>query len=101
MSTILTGIPGVAVYLDDIVVHGSDRPTHDACLHRVFEALAKQHLTLNDQKCIFVAPTVEFIGFYLSAEGIAPLLSNVGAIQRIPEPTSASEVASFLGMTAY
>ncbi|KAJ8365040.1 hypothetical protein SKAU_G00138710 [Synaphobranchus kaupii] len=77
MSTILAGVPGVAMYLDDIVVHGPDRPTHDAL------------------------STVDFIGFRLSAEGITPLSSNVEAIQRIPELTSASQVASFLGMTAY
>ena len=101
MSTILAGIPGIAVYLDDIVVHAPDQATHDAHLHRVFEALTKYHLTLNTDKCIFAAPTVDFLGFRLSAEGIVPLSSNIEAVQRIPEPTSAPEVASFLGMTAY
>ena len=101
MSTILAGVPGTAVYLDDIVVHGPDQATHDARLHRVFEALTKHHLTLNSEKCLFSVQTVDFIGFCLSADGIAPLSSNVEAIQRIPEPTSATQVASFLGMTAY
>ena len=101
MSTILAGVPGTAVYLDDIVVHGPDQATHDARLHRVFVALTKHHLTLNGEKCLFSVPTVDFIGFRLSADGIAPLSSNVDAIQRIPEPTSITQVASFLGMTAY
>lgn len=101
MSTILAGIPGTAVYLDDIVVHGPDQPTHDTRLHRVFEAFTKHHLTLNEEKCLFSVPVVEFLGFHLSARGIEPLSSNVEAIRRIPEPTSATQVASFLGMTAY
>lgn len=46
MSTVLAGVPGTAVYLDDIVVHGTDQATHDARLHRVFVALTKHHLTL-------------------------------------------------------
>uniref|UniRef100_A0A674DZP4 Gypsy retrotransposon integrase-like protein 1 n=1 Tax=Salmo trutta TaxID=8032 RepID=A0A674DZP4_SALTR len=101
MSTILAGIPGVAVYLDDIVVHGPDLHIHDCRLHRVFSALLQNNLTLNGGKCTFAAPAVEFVGFRLSAKGIAPLMSNIEAVHRIPEPTSASQVASFLGMTAY
>ncbi|KAJ8353831.1 hypothetical protein SKAU_G00213980 [Synaphobranchus kaupii] len=44
---------------------------------------------------------VDFIRFRLSAEGIAPLSSNVEAILRIPELTSPAQVVSFLGMIAY
>ncbi|KAJ8339345.1 hypothetical protein SKAU_G00361310 [Synaphobranchus kaupii] len=101
MNTILAGIPGVAVYLDDIVVHAPDMSTHDERLHRVFVALLGNSLTLNSEKCSFAAAAIDFVGFRLTAKGIAPLLSNVDAIHRIPEPTSASQVASFLGMTAY
>lgn len=84
-----------------IVVHAPDQATHDARLHSVFKALAKHHVTLNAEKCFLAAAAVDFLGFHLSAEGIVPLSSNVEAVQRIPEPTSVSEVSSFLGMTAY
>ncbi|KAG1938978.1 retrotransposable element [Pimephales promelas] len=61
----------------------------------------ENNLTLNPEKCCFAAPAIDFVGFRLSAKGISPLQSNIDAIHRIPEPTSASQVASFLGMTAY
>lgn len=38
---------------------------------------------------------------WLSADGVTPLQSNVDALLAIPEPSSAAQVASFLGMTAY
>ena len=101
MSTILAGLPGTAVYLDDIIVHAPDQATHDARLHSVFEALTKHHITLNADKCLLTAPAVDFLGFRLSAEGIVPLSSSIEVVLRIPEPTSVSKVASFLGMTAY
>ncbi|KAJ8375048.1 hypothetical protein SKAU_G00056280 [Synaphobranchus kaupii] len=91
MNTILAGIPGVAVYLDDIVVHAPDMSTHDERFHRVFVALLGNSLTLNSEKCSFAAAAIDFVGFRLTAKGIAPLLSNVDAIHRIPEPTSASQ----------
>ncbi|KAJ8375478.1 hypothetical protein SKAU_G00060580 [Synaphobranchus kaupii] len=50
MSTIFTGIPGVVIYLDDIVVHGPTPALHDEHLHQVLSVLAKHNLTLNKEK---------------------------------------------------
>ncbi|KAL0194770.1 hypothetical protein M9458_008342, partial [Cirrhinus mrigala] len=101
MTTVLAGIPGVVIYLDDIVVHGPTADIHNECLNKVFDALAKHDLTLNAKKSLFAVPVIEFVGFKLSEQGISPLQSNVEAIQSIPEPTSPGQVASFLGMTGY
>jgi len=101
ISTIFASIPGVAVFLDDIVVHTPDIESHNKRLQRVAQALLENNLTLNKGKCCFAAPAIYFVGFRLSARGIAPLQTNIDAIHRIPEPTSASQVASFLGMMAY
>ena len=86
MSTIFAGIPGVVIFLDDIVVHGSTPAIHDQRLTRVLDTLASHNLTLNGEKCIFSAPDVEFVGFRLTPEGLSPLHSNVEAIQRLPMP---------------
>jgi len=91
----------VAIYLDDIVVHGATATRHNERLHSVFRVMAKHHLTLTGKKCVFAAPAIEFVGFRLSADGMYPLHSNTAVIHRVPEPTSAAQVASFLGMTAY
>ncbi len=101
MATVLAGLPGTAVYLDDIVVHGKDVATHDECLRRVFTALSRHNLTLNTEKCVFSAPAIDFVGLRVSSSGIAPLQSNVEAILNLQVPTSAGQLASFLSMTAY
>ncbi|KAL0150690.1 hypothetical protein M9458_053994, partial [Cirrhinus mrigala] len=101
MTTVLAGIPGVVIYLDDIVVHGPTVDIHNERLNKVFDTLAKHNLTLNAEKCLFAVPVIELVGFKLSEQGISPLQSNIEAIQSIPEPTSPAQVASFLGMTGY
>lgn len=101
MTSVLAGIPGVVIYLDDVVVHGATTAIHDSRLQSVFEALTKHSLTLNGSKCVFAVPAIEYVGFRLSTEGISPLQSNVEAILSVPEPTSAAQLASFLGMTGY
>jgi len=65
MASIFAGIPGVASYLDDIVVHKATAKSHD-----------------KREKCVFAAPAIEFVGFYLSADGTYPLHSNTAAIHR-------------------
>ena len=101
MVTVLAGIPGVAIYLDDIVVHGPTSAVHDERLNMVFAALSKHTLTLNTEKCVFSVPEIEFVGYRLSTTGITPLQSNVDAILAIPDPTSPAELSSLLGMTGY
>ncbi|KAI3367271.1 hypothetical protein L3Q82_008317 [Scortum barcoo] len=99
MATIFAGIPGVVVYLDDIVVHGGKAAIHDERLSRVLDVLTHHNLTLNGEKCIFAAPVIEIVGFCLSTSGLSPLHSNVDAILCLPEPTA--QLSSFLGMTTF
>ena len=101
MVTVVAGVPGVAIYMDDIVVHGPDRPTHDQRLNEVFQRLHHHNLTVNVEKCTFAASEIPFVGHRISASGISPLTSNVEAVQRLSEPTTVTELSSFLGMTNY
>lgn len=101
MSTVFPGIPGVVIFLDDIVVHGPTPAIHNQLLTQVLDTLASHNLMLNGEKCIFSASEVEFVGFRLTPEGLSPLHSNVEAIQRLLMPSSPAQLASFLGMTAY
>lgn len=101
MATIFAAIPGVDIYLDDIVVHGETSASHDKCLSRVLDALTHHNLTLNGEKCIFAAFTIEFMGFHLTSDGLSPLHSNVEAVMRLPESSCPAQLSSILGMTAY
>lgn len=50
MSTIFAGIPGVVIFQDDIVVHGSTPAIHDQRLTQVLDTLASYSLTLNGEE---------------------------------------------------
>ena len=101
MTSVVAGIPGVAVYMDDIVVHGPHRETHDERLDQVFQRLARRNLTVNTEKCLFGVAEIPFVGHRVSGKGIAPLSSNIEAILRLPPPQSVSDLSTFLGMTNY
>jgi len=70
MVDLLTGLPGVICYLDDILVFGLTDEEHDDNLNRVLERILASGLKLNKKKCIFDQPQINFLGHLLSVEGI-------------------------------
>ncbi|XP_049529003.1 uncharacterized protein K02A2.6-like [Dermacentor silvarum] len=86
IEAVLHGIPGVKVYLDDIIVA---EKAHDApVLRQVFEQLRANGLTLNREKCRFREKEVAFLGHRIDARGLHPLQDNLEAVLAAPPPTS-------------
>lgn len=59
----------------DIVVHGANVTTPDECIHKLFSALAEQHLPLNSDKSVFPALSFKYVGFFLYVDYIRPLFT--------------------------
>ncbi|CAE1290002.1 unnamed protein product [Acanthosepion pharaonis] len=55
-------------------------------------------LKLNLDKCVFGAPSVDFLGHRTDAEGIAPLPDKISSIRDFPTPTFMKQLRRFLGM---
>ncbi|KAM9343933.1 trace amine-associated receptor 1-like [Pholidichthys leucotaenia] len=101
MSMMLACLKSVVAYLDDIVMYFVLWEQHDERLERVLTILQRHGVTLNGEKCIFAADTVEFVGFWLTGRGLPPLHSNVEAVLRIPDPSTPAQILSFLGMVNF
>ena len=52
MESVLAGLDGVIVYLDDAVVHGKTQKEHDERLNAVLQRLSEYGVLLNDQECV-------------------------------------------------
>ena len=64
METILFlhGLPGVVVFLDDILVVGSTKKEHDEWLRMVLSRLQAAGLRLKADKCMICVTQVVFLG---------------------------------------
>lgn len=87
MSLILAGIPGVSIYLEDVVVHGSSTALHDIGSSN----------TTSHSKCTFNAK--EASGSHEMAS--CPIMSDVDAILSLPEPQTPFQLSSYLGIATY
>ena len=62
MKNLFQGCKGVSVYLDDLLVTGSTVKEYLENLDKVLGILATAGLTLNQTKCKFLLPSVEYLG---------------------------------------
>ena len=86
MESLLQDLPGVVVYLDDMLVTGPNKEEHLKNLDKVMDRLKLAGVTLKQPKCIFLAPSVEYLGHIIDKDGLHPAPEKVRAIQDAPEP---------------
>lgn len=101
MKTVLEGLPGVQNYLDDLIVYGQNKATHDANLQAVMTRLTDIGLKLNMKKSKFGQSRIRYLGHDISKEGLHPNPDSVEAIANAPAPTDLPSLRSFLGLTSW
>ncbi len=103
MENLLQGIPGVAVYIDDILVTGATEEEHLRALEEVLKRLARSGLRAKKAKCKFVARAqpVDYLGNVIDSAGLHPMREMVQAVEEAPTPTNLTELKSYIGLLTY
>ena len=101
MESILAGVPGVGVLIDDVIVSAGSEQEHLQRLEEVLKRLSDAGLRLQRKKCQFGTSSVVYLGHHITAEGIRPTADKVGAIERAPEPKNLKELQAWLGLVNY
>ena len=101
MDTLLQGIVGIVVYLDDILITGSSNAEHLASLKEVLTRLEKAGLRLNQKRSQFLAPSITYLGYRIDSEGLHPTEDKLKAVQSAPQPNNVTELKAYLGLLTY
>ena len=103
MSLVMRGLQWeeVIVYLDDIIVLGTDFNDTIASLRKVLDRFRQHNLKLKPRKCHFFRRQVEFLGKWVSGDGTAIAPDKLEAVKTWPVPQNAKELMSFLGFMNY
>ena len=101
MTDILQGIPGVVIYVDNILVHGATEAEHDAWLPLVLEALRKAGVKLNHAKCKYRQRSLDYFSHMIDENGLSPSKDKVNAILELKPPNDQAGLRQILGMIQY
>jgi hypothetical protein len=89
------------VYLDDIIIWSQTMEEHERNCTAVLEALRKASIYCNQAKSNLFATELCFLGHIISGAGIKPDPRKTDRIASWPQPTTATNVRGFLGLTRY
>ena len=103
MEQILRGLQWekCLVYLDDIIIFGSDFLTALSNLRAVFERIEAASLRLKPKKCNFFQREVAFLGHVVTPDGVACDPAKTETVSNWLAPQTVTEVRSFLGLASY
>ncbi|GBG78481.1 hypothetical protein CBR_g26511 [Chara braunii] len=74
---------------------------HVEHLRTVLERLRQAKYKPNRDKCEFAQQELEYLGHYVTSQGIRPLADKIEALRVWPEPTNTTDVRSFMGLAGY
>lgn len=91
MSTLIQGLEGTIVMMDNILVFGSNREEHNRHLDEVLRTIKASGLKLNGAKCQFRKTELQFFEHIIGADGIK--LDNSKASPKCQAPQMWSNFA--------
>ena len=86
------------MYIDDMLVTGHSNEEHLEILQQVLARLQEYGLCLKKEKCSFMRPSVEYLGYIVDKDSLRATPAKVEAITSTPEPRNVHELRSFLGL---
>lgn len=101
MNQIFRGLPYVTTYIDDILVHSTNKSEHLLHLKEVFDRLRQANLSLRGRKCHIARSQVPYLGHIFAGTGMSPDKQKVSAVKEWPTPQNAADVRTFLGLASY
>lgn len=101
LNSVLAGLDFVFTFIDDILVASKSEQEHRCHLNEIFKRLDENGIAINQAKCEFGKPEVEFLGYLVSKEGIKPVPNKMEAITKYPKPETIQELRRFLGMVNF
>ena len=88
-------------YMDDLLTASQGSSQHLDHLEQLFRRICQHKLTLNIEKCEFLQPSVQYLGFEVSGEGVRPGAPKIEVLRKCPPPRNLKEIKAYLGLGGF
>src|SRR6185369_12661947 len=102
MGELMSGLDFARAYLDDLlIISKGSFEEHLDQLEQALTRLAEAGLKINASKSSLCRAELEYLGYWITRNGIRPVTKKVDAILRLKPPTKRKELRKFIGMVNY
>jgi hypothetical protein len=102
MSKLVQDMEYVKTYLDDLLILTNNSfKDHLLKLEMVLAKLSTAGIRLNISKSKFFAEQIEYLGYWITRQGIQPIRNKVETILNIKAPKTRKELCQFIGIVNY
>ena len=89
------------MFFNEILVYSCSLEDHLLHLHKVLATMRANSLFAKRSKCYFEVSKVEYLGHFISKEGVSTDPVKVHAAEQWPLPKTLKQLRGFLGLAGY
>ena len=101
MKIILSNLPNVDSFVDDMWIFTETWKDHMTSLRQVLDRLRSANLLAKPSKCMIRYDSIEFLGHNIVGQTVRPQEDKIQAIRDAPRPSTKRQIKSFLGLTGF
>ena len=92
MEQVLSNFEDTEVYLDDITTFSSNFDSHISLLEKILQHLQDNVFSINPLKCEWAIQETNFLGHWLTPQGIKPYYKKVNPIVQLEKPKNLKQL---------
>ena len=101
MRTILSNLPNVDSFVDDMWIFTETWKDHMTSLRQVLDRLRSAKLTAKPSKCMIGYDSIECLGHNIVGQTVRPQEDKIQAIRDAPRPSTKRQIKFFLGLAGF
>ena len=101
MRIILSNLPNVDSFVDDMWIFTETWRDHMTSLRQVLDRLRSGKLTAKPSKCMIGYDSIECLSHNIVGQRVRPQEDKIQAIRDVPRPSTKRQIKSFLGLAGF